>query len=45
MSIDKIVNNYKIVKLTSKDNLGGFSCGLKDMDDFLKEDALIQQKI
>lgn len=43
MSIDKIVNNYKIVKLTSKDNLDGFFCGLKDMDDFLKEDALIQQ--
>ncbi len=43
MQIEEIKNNYSIVKLTENHDLEGFSCGLDDMDDFLKNDALIQQ--
>lgn len=44
MNIEKVKNSYKISKLTKRDNLNGFSCGLDDMDDFLKNDALTQQE-
>jgi len=44
MYIDKIKNNYYIVKLSEEQSLCDFSCGLEDMDDFLKNDALIQQE-
>lgn len=43
MCIEEIKNNYYIEKLNSKHNLNMFSCGLSDMDDFLKNDALNQQ--
>lgn len=44
MCIYDIKNNYYIVKLNEKHDLNGFSCGLDDMDDFLKNDALFQQE-
>lgn len=44
MEIEFIKNNYYIVKLSQKYDLNSFSCGLEDMDDFLKNDALIQQE-
>ena len=43
MYIEEIKNNYYIVKLNEKHDLNEFSCGLDDMDDFLKDDALDQQ--
>jgi GNAT superfamily N-acetyltransferase len=43
MCIEDIKNNYYIEKLSSNHCLNSFSCGLKDMDDFLKNDALNQQ--
>ncbi|WP_298524371.1 hypothetical protein [uncultured Methanobrevibacter sp.] len=36
MYIEDIKNNYYIVKLNEKHDLNDFSCGLDDMDDFLK---------
>ena len=44
MNIEKVKNNYKISKLTKLDDLDEFSCGLDDMDEFLKNDALTQQE-
>ena len=44
MKIDYIKNNYGIKTLSPEDDLSNFSCGLKDMDDFLINDALIQQE-
>ena len=44
MYIEDIKNNYYIVKLNEKHDLNDFSCGLDDMDDFLKNDALGQQE-
>ncbi len=44
MYIEDIKNNYYIVKLNEKQDLSDFSCGLDDMDDFLKNDALDQQE-
>lgn len=44
MYVEDIKNNYYIVKLNEKHNLNDFSCGLDDMDDFLKNDALDQQE-
>ncbi|WP_407393034.1 N-acetyltransferase [Methanobrevibacter sp.] len=44
MEIENIKNNYYIVKLNQKHELNNFSCGLNDMDDFLKNDALSQQE-
>lgn len=43
MCIENIKNNYYIVKLNENHDLNNFSCGLEDMDDFLKSDALEQQ--
>lgn len=43
MMLENIKDNYYIVKLTEKHDLNKFSCGLEDMDDFLKNDALDQQ--
>ena len=44
MNIDYLKENYTITKLSNTDDLSSFSCGLKDMDNFLIEDALNQQK-
>ena len=44
MYVEDIKNNYHIVKLNEKHDLNDFSCGLDDMDDFLKNDALVQQE-
>lgn len=44
MCIEKIKNNYSIVKLNEKHDLTDFSCGLDDMDNFLKDDSLNQQR-
>ena len=43
MEIENIKNNYYIVKLNAEHDLNSFTCGLDDMDDFLKNDALSQQ--
>ena len=43
MHIKNIKNNYYIVKLDETQDLNSFSCGLDDMDDFLKNDAFDQQ--
>ena len=43
MYIENIKNNYYIVKLNENHDLNNFSCGLEDMDEFLKNDALNQQ--
>ncbi|MDO5479476.1 MAG: hypothetical protein Q4G23_09990 [Clostridia bacterium] len=39
-----IIENYHYEKLSKKHDLSHFSCGVKDLDDFLKEDALAQQE-
>lgn len=39
-----IINNYHYEKLSPKHDLSEFSCGVKDLDDFLKDDALTQQE-
>ena len=44
MTIEDIVNNYHYEKLSSKHDLSNFSCGVEDLDEFLKEDALEQQE-
>lgn len=44
MDLDYLINNYIIKKLSSDDDLTNFCCGLNDMDDFLKNDALFQQE-
>lgn len=43
MTIQEIKNKYTIEKLDENSDLENFSCGLDDMDDFLKNDALDQQ--
>ena len=43
MTIEKIKNEYIIDKLNKNSDLNTFSCGLEDMDEFLKNDALNQQ--
>jgi hypothetical protein len=35
-----IIENYHYEKLSKKHDLSKFSCGVKDLDDFLKEKAL-----
>lgn len=35
---------YNITKLTKEHDLSNFNCGLEDMDNFLKDDALDQQE-
>ena len=44
MTIEDIINNYHYEKLSSKHDLSNFSCGVEDLDEFLKEDALEQQE-
>lgn len=44
MEIKNIIENYYYEKLSSSHDLSKFSCGVKDLDDFLKEDALIYQE-
>ena len=44
MYIENIKNNYYITKLSENHDLNSFSCGLDDMDQFLKNDALSQQE-
>lgn len=44
MTIEDMKNNYHYEKLSSKHDLSNFSCGVKDLDEFLKEDALNQQE-
>lgn len=39
-----IIKNYHYEKLNKKHDLSRFSCGVKDLDDFLKDDALDQQE-
>lgn len=39
-----IIENYHYEKLSKKHDLNNFSCGVKDLDDFLKDDALAQQE-
>ena len=39
MTIEKIKNEYIIDKLNKNSDLNTFSCGLEDMDEFLKNDA------
>ncbi len=44
MDLEYLINNYTIKKLSSEDNVNNFNCGLNDMNNFLKNDALIQQE-
>lgn len=44
MEIKNVIENYYYEKLNSSHDLSKFSCGVKDLDDFLKEDALIYQE-
>lgn len=44
MNFEYLINNYIIKKLSPDDDLTNFCCGLNDMDDFLKNDALFQQE-
>jgi len=44
MNIEDIKNNYHSEKLSSKHDLSRFSCGVKDLDDFLKLKALKEQE-
>lgn len=44
MDFEYLINNYIIKKLSPDDDLTNFCCGLNDMDNFLKNDALIQQQ-
>lgn len=39
-----IFENYHYEKLSSKHDLSNFSCGVEDLDEFLKCDALAQQE-
>jgi hypothetical protein len=39
MIIEDIKTGYHYEKLSSEHDLRNFSCGVKDLDDFLKEDA------
>ena len=36
MKIKDIIENYHYEKLNSSHDLTGFSCGVNDLDDFLK---------
>lgn len=44
MNIKDIIENYHYEKLNSSHDLTSFSCGVKDLDDFLKDDALNYQE-
>lgn len=43
MDIEYIKNNYRFELLTSEHDLSSFHCDSDDLNEFLKEDALIQQ--
>ncbi len=40
----EIIENYHYEKLSTKHDLSDFSCGVDDLDEFLKDDALRQQE-
>lgn len=44
MTPEEIIANYHYEKLSKKHDLSNFSCGVDDLDEFLKEDALKQQE-
>lgn len=44
MNIDYIKENYRFETLTSDHDLSEFKCASDDLTDFLKNDALTQQK-
>ena len=44
MDIEYIKDNYKFETLTEKHDLSNFECGSDDLNDFVKNDALIQQQ-
>lgn len=44
MKAKNILENYHYEKLTKDHDLSNFSCGVDDLDEFLKEDALDQQE-
>ena len=44
MTEKELLNEYHYEKLTKDHDLSKFSCGVQDLDEFLKEDALIQQE-
>lgn len=45
MNIEYIRDNYVFEKLNEKHNLDSFECGIEDLNNFLKKDALKQQKL
>lgn len=44
MTPKDIIANYHYEKLSEKHDLSNFSCGVDDLDEFLKEDALKEQE-
>lgn len=44
MTYEDIIENYHYEKLSSKHDLSNFSCGVDDLDEFLKNDALKEQE-
>ena len=44
MDVEYIKNNYHFETLTDEHDLSDFSCDSEDLNDFLKNDALPQQK-
>lgn len=44
MNFKTILDNYHYEKLSPKHDLSKFSCGVEDLDEFLKKDALKQQE-
>ena len=44
MDIEYIKDKYKFETLTEKHDLSNFECGSDDLNDFVKNDALIQQQ-
>ena len=44
MDSKDIIENYHYEKLSQKHDLSNFSCGVDDLDEFLKEDALKEQE-
>ncbi|WP_458404524.1 hypothetical protein [Methanobrevibacter sp.] len=44
MDIEYIKKNYRFETLTKNHDLSNFNCASDDLNDFLKDDALTQQK-
>lgn len=44
MNFEDIIDNYHYEKLSPEHDLSDFSCGVEDLDEFLKKDALKEQK-